>query len=51
MSDAPEKQPPKNLTPNGVLGDPAGAGAQEGERLLDAAVADLCAVLAGWVAA
>jgi len=39
------------VSPNGVLGDPAGADGREGERLLDAAVADLCSVLAGWAAA
>jgi mycofactocin system creatininase family protein len=29
------------VTPNGVLGDPAGAGAEEGRRLLESAIADL----------
>ena len=29
------------VSPNGVLGDPAGAGAEEGRRLLDDAIADL----------
>jgi mycofactocin system creatininase family protein len=37
------------VSPNGVLGDPAGAGAGEGERLLAALAADLvAAVEAGW---
>jgi creatinine amidohydrolase len=35
-------------SPNGVLGDPAGAGADEGAALLDAAVADLTAFVAEW---
>jgi creatinine amidohydrolase len=29
------------VSPNGVLGDPAGASAAEGRSLLDAAIADL----------
>lgn len=33
------------VSPNGVLGDPAGASAAEGDRLLAAAVDDLCAAL------
>jgi len=39
------------VSPNGVLGDPAGAGAREGERLLEAALDDLGTVLDGWAAA
>ena len=38
------------VSANGVLGDPSGADADEGERLLDAATADLAAVLDGWPA-
>jgi creatinine amidohydrolase len=34
------------VSPNGVLGDPTGASAEEGRALLAAAVADLCAALA-----
>jgi mycofactocin precursor peptide peptidase len=37
------------LTTNGVLGDPAGASAREGRELLAGAVADLVAVVDGWV--
>jgi creatinine amidohydrolase len=37
------------LAANGVLGDPAGASAREGRELLAAAVADLVAVVDGWV--
>ena len=33
------------VSPNGVLGDPTGATAAEGVRLLDAALADLAARL------
>ena len=33
------------VSPNGVLGDPAGASAEEGERLLDALAAELAAAL------
>jgi mycofactocin precursor peptide peptidase len=36
------------VSPNGVLGDPAGASAGEGEALLDAMSAGLRAALAGW---
>jgi mycofactocin precursor peptide peptidase len=36
----------RKLSPNGVLGDPAGASAAEGETLLDLLVADLAATLA-----
>jgi mycofactocin system creatininase family protein len=36
------------VSPNGVLGDPAGASAAEGSALLDAAVDDLCAFVEGW---
>ena len=38
------------VSANGVLGDPAGASAAEGGRLLDAAAADLAALLDGWEA-
>jgi creatinine amidohydrolase len=33
------------VSPNGVLGDPAGATAEEGSALLDAMVADLAAAV------
>jgi mycofactocin precursor peptide peptidase len=36
------------VSPNGVLGDPAGASAAEGAALLDALVRDLLAVVDGW---
>lgn len=36
----------RHVSPNGVLGDPAGASAEEGRRLLDRAVRDLLAVAA-----
>jgi creatinine amidohydrolase len=36
------------VSPNGVLGDPAGASADEGRRLLDALGADLAAAVAAW---
>jgi mycofactocin precursor peptide peptidase len=36
------------VAPNGVLGDPTGASAEEGRALFDAAVADLCATLRDW---
>ena len=36
------------VSPNGVLGDPAGASADEGERLLAAMAAELVAALARW---
>jgi mycofactocin precursor peptide peptidase len=36
------------VSPNGVLGDPAGASAAEGLALLDAAADDLCAFVEGW---
>ena len=38
----------RGVSPNGVLGDPAGAAADEGNRLLADAAADLAAVLDGW---
>jgi creatinine amidohydrolase len=38
------------VSPNGVLGDPAGASSDEGERLLEAAVADLVEAVASWAA-
>ena len=37
------------VSPNGVLGDPTGASAQEGARLIAAATDDLCAAVAAWV--
>jgi creatinine amidohydrolase len=36
------------VSPNGVLGDPAGASAAEGSALLDAAAADLAAFVERW---
>jgi len=36
------------VSPNGVLGDPAGAGGAEGEQLLDALAATLCRALERW---
>ncbi len=39
------------VSPNGVLGDPAGASAEEGRALLAAAVADLVAFVDDWLAA
>jgi creatinine amidohydrolase/Fe(II)-dependent formamide hydrolase-like protein len=36
----------RSVSPTGVLGDPGGAGADEGRRLLRAAAADLAAVVA-----
>ena len=36
------------VAPNGVLGDPAGASAEEGRALLAAAVADLVAFVDAW---
>ena len=39
------------VSPNGVLGDPAGATAEEGRALLAAARADLAAFVAAWEAA
>jgi creatinine amidohydrolase len=38
----------RGVSPNGVLGDPAGAGAAEGAALLAAAAADLAARLDAW---
>jgi len=37
----------RSVSPSGVLGDPVGATADEGRRLLDAAAADLVALVAG----
>jgi len=37
----------RSISANGVLGDPDGAGAAEGERLIRAAAADLAVVVAG----
>ena len=36
------------VSPNGVLGDPAGASAEEGEQLLSGLVERLVAALAAW---
>jgi creatinine amidohydrolase len=36
------------VSPNGVLGDPAGASAEEGRALLAAAIAELTRFVAGW---
>jgi creatinine amidohydrolase len=36
------------VSPNGVLGDPGGATAEEGERLLDALATDLIVNVEGW---
>lgn len=36
------------VSPNGVLGDPTGASAAEGDRLLDDLAADLIAAVAAW---
>ncbi len=36
------------VSANGVLGDPAGASAAEGARLLDQLAADLAAAVAAW---
>jgi creatinine amidohydrolase len=38
------------VSPNGVLGDPTGASAEEGVRLLDAMTADLVSAVAAWMA-
>lgn len=38
------------VSPNGVLGDPAGASAEEGRALLDALAAQLADAVAGWAA-
>lgn len=37
------------VSPNGVLGDPAGASAAEGRRLLEGLSHDLCAAVAAWL--
>lgn len=37
------------VSPSGVLGDPAGASAEEGEALLEALAADLVASVANWL--
>jgi mycofactocin system creatininase family protein len=39
------------VSENGVLGDPAGASADEGRALLAAAIDDLCAMLVAWTPA
>jgi mycofactocin precursor peptide peptidase len=36
------------VSPNGILGDPRGAGAEEGRRLLDAMVAGVAAAVTAW---
>ena len=36
------------VSPNGVLGDPTGASASEGQALLERALADLCGLVAAW---
>jgi mycofactocin precursor peptide peptidase len=41
----------RGVSPNGVLGDPQGASAQEGQALLAAAVADLVGVVVRWMQA
>ena len=38
------------VSPNGVLGDPTGAAAEQGRRLLEQAAGDLSALLDGWPA-
>jgi mycofactocin precursor peptide peptidase len=38
------------VSPNGVLGDPAGASAEEGHRLLAAATEDLVEAVERWLA-
>ena len=38
------------VSPNGVLGDPSGAGAAEGWRLLDGAVDELSGAIEAWSA-
>jgi len=38
------------VSPNGVLGDPAGASAEQGRELLRAAADDLEAAVAAWIA-
>jgi creatinine amidohydrolase len=39
------------VSPNGVLGDPAGASAREGRELLERATADLRTFVARWLGA
>jgi mycofactocin precursor peptide peptidase len=43
--------PVRAVSPNGVLGDPAGASAAEGRALLASLTSDLLAALDGWLAA
>jgi len=38
----------RGVSPNGVLGDPTGAFADEGTAVLDALLADLLASVAAW---
>jgi creatinine amidohydrolase len=38
------------VSANGVLGDPVGASADEGRRLLDAAAGELVAAVRAWLA-
>jgi creatinine amidohydrolase len=40
----------RSVSPNGVLGDPQGASAAEGHRLLDGFAADLIAAVSAWMA-
>ena len=37
-----------SVAPNGVLGDPAGASADEGEALMDQLAGDLVAAVSAW---
>jgi mycofactocin system creatininase family protein len=39
----------RSVSPNGVLGDPSGASASEGWRLLDALAEDLVATVEAWI--
>ena len=38
----------RNVSPNGVLGDPTGACAKEGEELLDDAIGELVDLVDAW---
>ena len=42
------KEGVRAVSPNGVLGDPAGASAAEGRSLLDDAARDLVRLVDGW---
>lgn len=48
LTDALERGGVAAVSPNGVLGDPTGASAAEGEALLDALSADLIEAVAAW---